>query len=31
MEDGKVAVPQRPGIGVEVDRGVLEHYCSPFR
>jgi L-alanine-DL-glutamate epimerase-like enolase superfamily enzyme len=24
-------VPQRPGIGVEVDRGVLEQYGSPFR
>jgi L-alanine-DL-glutamate epimerase-like enolase superfamily enzyme len=26
MSEGKVAVPQRPGIGVEVDRGVLERY-----
>jgi L-alanine-DL-glutamate epimerase-like enolase superfamily enzyme len=26
MEDGKVAVPQKPGIGVEIDREVLERY-----
>jgi hypothetical protein len=26
-----VAVPQRPGIGVEVDRGILERYGNPFR
>jgi D-galactarolactone cycloisomerase len=31
MKNEKVAVPQRPGIGVEVDRGVLEQYGSPFR
>jgi D-galactarolactone cycloisomerase len=31
MKNEKVAVPQRPGIGVEVDRGVLEEYGSPFR
>jgi D-galactarolactone cycloisomerase len=31
MKGGKVAVPQRPGIGVEVDRGVLERYGSPLR
>jgi L-alanine-DL-glutamate epimerase-like enolase superfamily enzyme len=29
--DGKVAVPQGPGIGVEVDRAVLERYGKPFR
>lgn len=26
MSDGKVRVPQNPGIGVEVDREVLERY-----
>ena len=26
MKDGRVPVPQRPGIGVEVDRDVLERY-----
>ena len=26
MSDGKVRIPQNPGIGVEVDRDVLEHY-----
>jgi D-galactarolactone cycloisomerase len=26
MSDGKVRVPQNPGIGVEVDRDVLERY-----
>ena len=31
MQEGKVAVPQRPGIGVEVDREVLERYGHPFR
>jgi D-galactarolactone cycloisomerase len=31
MENRKVAVPQRPGIGVEVNREVLERYGSPFR
>lgn len=31
MRDGKVAVPQRPGIGVEVDRGVLERYGRVYR
>ncbi len=31
MEDGKVAVPHKPGIGVEVDRGILERYGSSFR
>jgi D-galactarolactone cycloisomerase len=30
MEDGQVAVPQRPGIGVDIDRDVLEWYGSPF-
>jgi D-galactarolactone cycloisomerase len=30
MVDGKVAVPQRPGIGVEVDRRVLERYGHPI-
>ena len=29
--DGKVPVPHGPGIGVEVDRDVLEHYGKPFR
>jgi hypothetical protein len=28
--DGQVAVPQRPGIGVDIDRDVLEWYGSPF-
>jgi D-galactarolactone cycloisomerase len=31
MEDGKVAVPQKPGIGVEIDREVLERYGHPLR
>lgn len=31
MRDGMVAVPQGPGIGVEVDRGVLERYGRPLR
>jgi D-galactarolactone cycloisomerase len=31
MEDGKVAVPHTPGIGVEVNREVLERYGRPFR
>jgi D-galactarolactone cycloisomerase len=31
MSEGKVAVPQRPGIGVEVDRGVLERYGLVYR
>jgi L-alanine-DL-glutamate epimerase-like enolase superfamily enzyme len=26
MSDGKVRVPQNPGIGVEVDRDTLERY-----
>lgn len=30
MEDGKVAVPQGPGIGVEVDRDVLGRYEYSF-
>jgi D-galactarolactone cycloisomerase len=29
--NGKVTVPQEPGIGVEVDREVLERYGRPFR
>jgi D-galactarolactone cycloisomerase len=29
--NGKVPVPQGPGIGVEVDRGVLERYGNLFR
>jgi D-galactarolactone cycloisomerase len=29
--NGKVPVPRGPGIGVEVDRGVLERYGNPFR
>src|SRR5215218_6319071 len=29
--EGKVPVPHGPGIGVEVDRAVLEHYGKPFR
>ena len=29
MENGKVAVPTKPGIGVEVDRDVLERYGRP--
>jgi D-galactarolactone cycloisomerase len=29
--NGKVPVPQGPGIGVEVDREVLERYGKPFR
>jgi D-galactarolactone cycloisomerase len=29
--DGKVPVPQGAGIGVEVDRGVVERYGRPFR
>jgi D-galactarolactone cycloisomerase len=29
--DGKVPVPQGTGIGVEVDRGVVERYGRPFR
>ena len=29
--NGKVPVPQEPGIGVEVDREVLERYGRPFR
>ena len=29
--DGKVPVPHAPGIGVEVDRTVLERYGKPFR
>ena len=29
--DGKVPVPHGPGIGVEVDRTVLERYGKPFR
>ena len=28
-EDGKVAVPMRPGIGVEVNREVVERYAQP--
>jgi D-galactarolactone cycloisomerase len=28
--DGKVPVPQGPGVGVEVDRAVLERYGKPF-
>jgi D-galactarolactone cycloisomerase len=31
IQDGKVAVPQGPGIGVEVDREVLGRYGHPFR
>jgi L-alanine-DL-glutamate epimerase-like enolase superfamily enzyme len=31
MKDGKVAVPQAPGIGVEVNREVLDRYGHPFR
>jgi len=31
MTDGKVPVPQGPGIGVEVDRAVIEEYGKPFR
>jgi L-alanine-DL-glutamate epimerase-like enolase superfamily enzyme len=26
-----VAVPQKPGIGVEIDREVLERYGHPLR
>jgi len=29
--NGKAPVPHRPGIGVEVDRTVLERYGKPFR
>jgi D-galactarolactone cycloisomerase len=29
--EGKVPVPQGAGIGVEVDRGVVERYGRPFR
>ena len=29
--NGKVPVPQVPGIGVEVDRGVLERYGNRVR
>jgi D-galactarolactone cycloisomerase len=29
--NGKVPVPQGPGVGVEVDREVLERYGRPFR
>jgi L-alanine-DL-glutamate epimerase-like enolase superfamily enzyme len=29
--NGKAPVPQGPGIGVEVDREVLERYGKPFR
>ena len=29
--DGKVQVPQGPGIGVDVDREVLERYGRPLR
>jgi D-galactarolactone cycloisomerase len=29
--DGMVPVPQGPGIGIEVDRGVLGRYGKPFR
>jgi len=28
---GTVPIPQNPGIGVEVDRAVLERYGKPFR
>jgi D-galactarolactone cycloisomerase len=31
MKNGKVAVPQAPGIGVEVNREVLDRYGHPFR
>jgi D-galactarolactone cycloisomerase len=31
MKDGRVPVPQGPGIGVEVDRDVLERYDRPAR
>ena len=31
MKDGRVPVPQRPGIGVEVDRDVLARYARPAR
>ena len=31
MKDGRVPVPQGPGIGVEVDRDVLERYRRPAR
>jgi D-galactarolactone cycloisomerase len=26
MQSGRVPVPKEPGIGIEVDRGVLERY-----
>ena len=26
MSEGKVSIPQKPGIGVEVDRDTLERY-----
>ena len=29
--NAKVPVPQGPGVGVEVDRKVLERYRRPFR
>jgi D-galactarolactone cycloisomerase len=31
IKDGRVPVPQIPGIGVEVDRDVLERYDRPAR
>ncbi|QQA43630.1 enolase C-terminal domain-like protein [Pelagovum pacificum] len=30
-KDGKLPVPQGPGLGVEVDRDKLEHYAGHFR
>ena len=27
--DGEVAVPQGPGLGIEIDRDVLQRYCRP--
>ena len=29
MVDGRIAIPQQPGLGVELDRDALAHYTVP--
>ena len=31
MEDGVIALPQKPGLGIELNRDALEHYRVPQR
>jgi D-galactarolactone cycloisomerase len=27
--DGMIRLPERPGLGIELDRGAVEHYRAP--